>query len=62
MASIKFKREYEVLSQRHGMTTKGLLYLREESHYGYQMTKWDITREPVITPGNYLVVMAKYAW
>ena len=47
MASIKFKREYEVLAQRHGMTNKGLSDLGEESQHGYQMTKWDLTREPM---------------
>ena len=47
MGNIKFRREYEVLDQRHGMTKKGLPDLGEESQHGYQMTKWDLTRAPM---------------
>ena len=47
MESIKFKREHEVLAQRHGMTTKGLPGLMEKSQHGYEMTKRDLTTVPM---------------
>ena len=44
MASINFKKEYEIIYSKAWQDYKGLLYLREDTQHGYRMEKQDLSR------------------